>query len=226
MEWLNELLKQPLIKWTLFSLLIIVSIVFVTFFVQYNIDRAKGKHAKFLWFETNIPAQEMQILNSNKGDKQPKDTTLKEESKEGNKILKNTDVMGKKENPVKQNVTISHSKNVNTGENYGRIGDTYKGIEQRHFTEKDAKELITQIEQYKITFKGKIDTTHITIGYPGDKESKIVAIEAEKILRKNGFNNIQVSTLLTYGVTGKLFGVSNAPDKSILVEIYPADNVQ
>jgi hypothetical protein len=41
-----------------------------------------------------------------------------------------------------------------------------------------------------------------------------------------GFNKIEICTLQTFGVIGRKFGVSNAPDNSIMIEIFPADNVE
>lgn len=224
MDWLNELLKQPIIKWTIFVILVIFAGFIIIFFIQYNIDRTKGKHAKFLWFESNIPTTENYTLTDTKGRNNELQNHKKAKVENVNPPPDNTAEKNVNLKPKEENVTITNSKNVNTGKNYGNIGDTYTGIEQRHFTNQDAKELIVDIEQFKIKYKDKIDSSHITIGYPGDKESKIVAAEAEQILKKNGFPNIQISILKTYGVTGKLFGISNAPDNSILVEIFPADN--
>lgn len=116
-------------------------------------------------------------------------------------------------------------KNINTGTNYGHIGDVHKGIEQRHFSENDAVRLVDEIQKFRKQHANEINHSHITIGYPGDKESTIVAQEAEKILRARGYSNIEAMILVTYGTSGKLFGISNAPDNSVLVEIYPADNV-
>ena len=38
--------------------------------------------------------------------------------------------------------------------------------------------------------------------------------------------SIEICTLQTFGVVGRKFGVSNAPDNSIMIEIFPADNVE
>src|SRR5690606_33435599 len=91
-------------------------------------------------------------------------------------------------------------------------------IEQRHFQQADARKLLSEIEDFKKQNENKIDYSHITIGYPGDKESTILAQEAEQILRANGYNYIEAMILVTYGISGRLFGVSNAPDNSILIE--------
>ncbi|MBC9798084.1 hypothetical protein [Sinomicrobium weinanense] len=191
MEIINKILEDKVLKTTFLVLVIIIVLIFVVFLVQYNIDRSRGVHAKFLWFESNIPSKQNE----------------------------NTE---KKEPPIK----IDDSKNVNTGTNLGNIGDTYEGIEQRHVTNGDAEILLNEIKNFRESYSGKINYSHITIGYPGDKESIILAQEVEILLRNNGYDKIEPMILQTYGVTGKKFGISNAPDNSIMVEIYPADNVK
>lgn len=115
-------------------------------------------------------------------------------------------------------------KNINTGTNYGQIGDNFYGIKQRSINESELEYLISEIEKFKREYSTKINNSHITIGFPGDKESSILAGQVANCLIERGYK-VQPMTLVTYGVVGKKFGVSNAPDDTILVEIYPADNV-
>jgi len=120
---------------------------------------------------------------------------------------------------------FSGSKNVNLGTNYGHIGDRYSGIKQRTFTEYELNSLIQEIESFSEKYGEKINKNHITIGFAGDKESLILANKVAEGLTKKGYEKIEVMTLITYGVTGKKVGVSNAPDDTILIEIFPSDNV-
>jgi len=73
----------------IFSIIIltIFLIMIIIFFINFLVDRKKGKYAKFLWFETN-----KNISEPNKEIVESKKTTS--------------------------------GKNINTGINYGNIGDT------------------------------------------------------------------------------------------------------
>lgn len=115
-------------------------------------------------------------------------------------------------------------KNINTGTNYGHIGDKYEGIKQRVFTEQDYNNLVGQIEDYKLKNSEKINSSHITIGSPGDKESTLYVSQIYNALTHYGYS-VQVATLQTFGYIDKNFSVSSAPDNTILVEVYTAPNV-
>lgn len=119
---------------------------------------------------------------------------------------------------------IHNSKNINTGSNWGVIGDTYTGISRRHFGSDDASALVAQIESFRAEHGDKIQHTHITLGQPGDKESTLFANEVAAALTARGYSIVPM-VLMTYGVIGERWGVSNAPDNSVLVEVFPADNV-
>src|SRR5690554_3082179 len=83
-------------QWLVVGLFVLIAVLLLTFFVQYNIGRAKGRHVKFLWFEVNaIPPQ----------------PARKEQA----------------ESPS----THINGKNINTGQNYGEIGDKYTDLKQR-----------------------------------------------------------------------------------------------
>lgn len=220
-EWLKELIKSPLIKWLFIIAFILILGMLITFFIQYNIDRTKGRSARFLWFESK-PIDRIDTIETNKHlpTQLPVDREKETKTPTTSSIINNTTT----END--NSINIQDSKNINTGTNYGNIGDVYKGIEQRHFKEEDAKTLIAEIENFKRQHGSKINVSHMTIGYPGDKESTIVAKEVEQILKANGYSNIEFMILITHGISGRLFDVSNAPDDTILIGIYPADNVQ
>lgn len=237
MEIINKILEDKTFRIIAISLIVLLIVAFVTFFIQYNIDRSNGKHAKFLWFESNIPSKqtnqnEKETIATSKIDSLKKFDSVTNQNNEKNKQVDMTksknEVSGTNYGNVgNQSTEIKNSKNVNTGTNYGNIGDRYEGVKQRHLTETDAKQLIDEIEQYKKQNSEKINPSHITIGWPGDKESTILAQEVEKVLRINGFNKIEASTLVTYGSGfGKKFEISNAPDNTIMIMIYQADNVE
>lgn len=182
--------SNHILLWISAGCLVILTLMFVLLFVQYNIDRARGRHAKFLWFEVNGV--------------QPYNTPPETQS---------------------QQATIN-GKNVNTGTNHGEIGDKYTGLKQREVTQEDVEYLQCEISRFSTEYSGKIVSSHITLGYPGCKETTALANQAVPILQKMGFNKIVPITLQTFGVIGRRFGVSNAPDNSLMVEIYPADNVE
>ncbi|HSH24258.1 MAG TPA: hypothetical protein VLA13_01780 [Massilibacterium sp.] len=117
-----------------------------------------------------------------------------------------------------------YGKNINTGENYGHIGDRYEGIKQRIFTEEDFESLRSQIDDFKSKYSEKINDDHITIGNPGDKESTIYSQQIYNALTQNGFD-VEIMTLQTFGYIDKDFSVSNAPDDTVLVEVFQAPNV-
>lgn len=189
MEIITELFSHAVIRFTLIVVLSIASLMLVVFFIQYNVDRIKGRHAKFLWFETK-PVEQVVMAGIQ----------------------------------VAPAAEIHNSKNVNTGSNWGSIGDTYTGISQRHLEGDDVTALVAQIESFRMEHRDKIRHAHITVGQPGDKESTILANEIAAALIARGYS-IVPAVLMTYGVTGKNWGVSNAPDDSVMVEVYPADNV-
>ena len=189
MEIIDKILSDNTLKIIAIVLIITILIALIMFFVQYNIDRAKGKHAKFLWFESNIPS-----------------TNETTEARPSN--------------------DFSNSKNINTGTNSGNIGDKYEGLKQRTIDNNDERELLDLITNFKNDYSDRINNSHLTIGHPGDKESMNLAQQVESVLRRHGYHKLQSSILQTYGVVGKKFGVSNAPDDTILIEIYPADNVE
>jgi len=117
-----------------------------------------------------------------------------------------------------------YGKNINTGLNFGHIGDKYEGIKQRIFTEEDFKNLQGLIVDFRNKFSDKIRDTHITIGNPGDKESSIYCQQIYNALIQNGYK-VEIMNLATFGYTGKNFSVSNAPDDTILVEVFNSPNV-
>lgn len=115
-------------------------------------------------------------------------------------------------------------KNINTGNNYGHIGDKYEGTKQRIFTEEDYSKLINQIEDFNKKNASKINHSHITIGNPGDKESTIYSNQIYDALTHFG-HKVEMSSLQTFGYVDKNFSVSNAPDGTILIEVFQAPNV-
>lgn len=117
-----------------------------------------------------------------------------------------------------------YGKNINTGNNYGHIGDQYKGIEQRIFTESDNEQLLKEINEFQERYSDKINESHLTIGNPGDKESTIYCQQINNALKKAGYN-VQIMGLMTQGFMDKNFSVSNAPDDTVLIEVFQAPNV-
>lgn len=184
------LLTSQALQWVVIGVFLLVAAMLLILFVQYNIDRAKGRHAKFLWFEVN--AMPPQSAKEEKAAPQP-------------------------------NIT---GKNINTGQNYGEIGDKYTGLKQREVTQEDVQYLTQEIETFSNRYAEKINRSHITLGYPGCKETTNLANQLYPVLQRMGFNKIEICTLQTFGVVGRKFGVSNAPDNSIMIEIFPADNVE
>lgn len=184
------LLTSQALQWAVLGVLLLVTVMLLILFVQYNIDRAKGRHAKFLWFEVNAV--------------QPQ--SAKEEQE-----------------PSQPSIT---GKNINTGQNYGEIGDKYTGLKQREVTQEDVRYLTQELEKFSEKYTNKINRSHITLGYPGCKETTNLANQIYPLLQRMGFNKIEVCTLQTFGAVGRKFGVSNAPDNSIMIEIFPADNVE
>ncbi|WLD58717.1 hypothetical protein NFC81_02700 [Salinispirillum sp. LH 10-3-1] len=192
MDKVIELLStSQTLQWLMVGLIVLILAMLLTFFVQYNIDRAKGRHAKFLWFEVNVvPAQPAQ-----------------------------------EEQPVGPPPNIN-GKNINTGQNYGEIGDKYTGLKQREVTQGDVQFLSREIEKFTKLYADKLNRSHITLGYPGCKETTNLANQIYPILKSMGFNKIELCTLQTFGVVGRKFGVSNAPDNSMMIEIFSPDNVE
>lgn len=185
------LLTSQTLQWLVIGLFVLIAILLLTFFVQYNIDRAKGKHAKFLWFEVNAispqPAREEQA-----------------------------------EVPP-PNI---NGKNINTGQNYGEIGDKYTGLKQREVTQEDVEFLSQEIEKFSKAYSEKLNCSHIILGYPGCKETTNLANQIYPILQRMGFSKIEPCMLQTFGVVGRKFGVSNGPDNLMMIEIFPPDNVE
>lgn len=189
-KFLDLVSSNQVLLWITVGLLFILALMLIVLFVQYNIDRARGRHAKFLWFEVNAV--------------QPYSTPPE---------------------PQSQQTTIN-GKNVNTGTNHGEIGDKYTGLKQREVTQEDVDYLQREISRFSTEYSDKIVRSHITLGYPGCKETTALANQLVPTLQKMGFNKVVPMTLQTFGVIGRKFGVSNAPDNSLMVEIYPADNVE
>lgn len=54
-EMINEFLKDMWLKWILRVLIGCLLIAFIWGWVDYRKDCDEGKHAKFLWWERNIP---------------------------------------------------------------------------------------------------------------------------------------------------------------------------
>lgn len=117
-----------------------------------------------------------------------------------------------------------YGKNINTGENYGHIGDKYEGIKQRNFTKEDFTKLINEINEFSKKNSDLINTNHLTIGNPGDKESNIYCQQILEALTQIGYK-VEVVSLMTIGFVDKNFSVSFAPDNSILIDVFQAPNV-
>jgi len=145
------LLTSQALQWAVLGVLLLAAAMLLILFVQYNIDRAKGRHAKFLWFEVNAV--------------RPQST--KEEAPQ-------TSITG---------------KNVNTGQNYGEIGDKYTGLKQREVTQEDVRYLTQEIEKFSKKYADKINRSHITLGYPGCKETSNLANQIYPVLQRMGFNS-------------------------------------
>lgn len=176
--------------WSTTVALVIATLMLVVLFFQYNIDRARGRHAKFLWFEVNA-------------------------------------VQPYHPPPAPQpHQPIINGKNVNTGINHGEIGDKYTGLKQRQVTPEDLEYLQREISRFSTEHFDSLVRSHITLGYPGCKETTALANQLVPMLKNLGFHKIEPMNLQTFGMAGAKFGVSEAPDNSLMVEIYPADNVE
>ena len=216
MSIFKDIVRDKIFRIILLIIVIIFLGIFLILFIQYNIDRNKGVHAKFLWFETNIQRNQVDSTNINSAQTDPVKNDINVSQGEHKEKISI-------QSPEKQHI---QAKNVNTGNNFGNIGDTYTGIEQRHISENEMEDIISQIKKFESDYSDKINRSHLTIGYPGDKETKILANEIYKGLLKRNVTNVETMMLMTYGVSGKKYGISNAPDNSIMIEIYPADNVK
>lgn len=183
--------SNQIMQWVVIVVLSVITIMFFILFIQYNIDRSKGRHAKFLWFEVNAVQPPSKVS----------------------------------EEPKVSNTTIN-GKNINTGTNFGEIGDKYTGLKQREVTQEDINFLQKEIQRFSTENAGKLINSHITLGFPGCKETTNLANQVYALLQQMGFKHIVPMNLQTYGVIGRKFGVSNAPDNSLMVEIFPADNVE
>lgn len=116
-------------------------------------------------------------------------------------------------------------KNINTGTNYGHIGDKYEGIKQRQFTNEDYQKLKKEINEFIGKYSDKINNSHITIGNPGDKESTLYCNQIANALIQDNIK-VQFMTLMTFnGDHDKNFSISNAPDNTILIEVLSAPNI-
>jgi hypothetical protein len=188
MSWITTIFADETLR-TLFIIVFVVALIMlVVLFIQYNLDRRTGRHAKFLWFESKPAPETAQPAASGEA-------------------------------------KYENSKNINEGTNVGRIGDEYTGIEQRTVTNGEIERLVRDIKAFQQRYATKIKEDYITLGYPGDKESTLLTEQIAAGLHANGYTDIRSVTLVTYGVIGKKFSVSNAPDDSVMVEIFPADNV-
>lgn len=189
-KFFDLVMSNQIPQWVIAGLLVILVLMLVVLFVQYNIDRARGRHAKFLWFEVNAFQP-----YSPSSEALPRQTTI-------------------------------NGKNINTGTNHGYIGDKYTGLRQREVTQEDVEYLRREIARFSTRHSDKIVHSHITLGYPGCKETTTLANQLALTLQKMGFDKIVPMNLQTSGVIGKKFDVSNAPDNSLMIAIYPADNVE
>lgn len=189
-RFIELVLASQMLQWVAVGVLLLIATMLLILFVQYNIDRARGRHTKFLWFEVNAV--------------QPQ--SIKEEQ-----VAHQPSIIG---------------KNINTGQNFGEIGDKYTGLKQREVTQEDVQYLTLEIDKFSKKYADKINRSHITLGYPGCKETTNLANQIYPVLQSMGFNKIEVCMLQTFGVVGRKFGVSNGFDDSIMIEIYPADNVE
>lgn len=66
MEIISEIMKDDILKYTILIIVMVFVIIIIIFFIQYNIDRIHGKHAKFLWFECNKNEAKSDEANSKK----------------------------------------------------------------------------------------------------------------------------------------------------------------
>lgn len=177
------------IQWTAIAIAGALTLILLILFIQYNIDRARGRHAKFFWVEVNATK----------------------------------DPIPQPYEPPSPTIT---GKNINTGTNHGSIGDHYSGLKQRNITQEDIDSISAEINEFSRRHADKINKSHLTIGYPMCKETTNLANQIYPHLQKMGYPKIIGMFLQSYGSTGKMLGVSYAPDNSLMVEIYPPDNVE
>lgn len=89
----------------------------------------------------------------------------------------------------------------------------------RNFSNQDYEALKVKMESFKADYGNRLKQDHITIGHPGDKESINYANQISEKLRADGYK-LKEMTLLTFGNNQTNVSISNAPDDSILVEIF------
>lgn len=118
-----------------------------------------------------------------------------------------------------------YGKNVNTGTNYGHIGDKFEGIKPRELSLQDFNNLEREIQQFKASNSHLINNnSYITIGVPGDNESHFFANQIYNALTQNGYA-VQMAAFQRYGYTIGNYEVSNAPDGTVMICIFAASNI-
>lgn len=88
-----------------------------------------------------------------------------------------------------------------------------------NFSDTEVEELIQKLQDFITEHEDKIKEDHITIGLPGTPNSLGIAEELEDILVDNGYS-VRRTSLQTFNPPNKKYDISNAPDDSVMVELY------
>jgi hypothetical protein len=118
--------------------------------------------------------------------------------------------------------SVSGTKNLNIGANYGQVGDNYNGIKPRDVTPKIIKNITSNFN--------KSDT--IVIMVTSDAESNLFAKKIYFALKGLNYSNIYLHDYLQSGEAGDTVEVTRAPTEGFskyikkVVVIPPPKNIQ
>lgn len=88
-------------------------------------------------------------------------------------------------------------KNVNTGTNYGHIGDKIEGVQPRIFTENDLENLLQEINIFMSQHGNLVKNDQIVVGIPGDAESTNYGNQIGNALLRSGYKNVIIQGMIT-----------------------------
>ncbi len=116
-------------------------------------------------------------------------------------------------------------KNINTGTNYGHIGDKIEGVKPRIFTENDLNALINEIKLFRSENQNLIENDIISIETTNDAESHNFANQIQNVLTNAGYEVARASYLSSRSLNVDI-EITDNPLKSVAVRIQPIPNLR
>jgi hypothetical protein len=193
---IREARKDMVLIWILRILAAALAVFLIWGWGDYRADAASGKHAKFLWWERNLPNGKSDTVYNVQLSK--KDTIIRTDT------VKITEYRNYPTKVPPKHDTVIIGKNINTGINTGHIGDV---ITERELEEPDKQLILQWISKVKQE-KNVTSNCIVILLEQGSNAGKFTS-ELIEFLKGDGFTVSQGMAISYEQVKGLNFSAVN-----------------